>query len=55
MKERERMISFYCLFLLENMRKLFNISKIRIVVDRRESFNNEYSNFCNNEIGNLLW
>ena len=36
MRERERMIPFYCLFLLENMRKLFNISKIRIVADRRE-------------------
>ena len=30
------MLPFYCLFLLENMRKLFNISKIRIVSDRRE-------------------
>ena len=37
MKERKRMLPFYCLFLLENMRKLFNISKIRIVADRRES------------------
>ena len=33
------MLPFYCLFLLENMRKVFNISKIRIVLESLSTMN----------------